>query len=413
MEDKASKKTLIIQVILFFVTLVTTTIAGSEWMFGKSVFSGDPVLTTSEIVAGLYFSIPFLGILTFHEFGHYFMAKYYRIRVTLPYYIPLWLGFIPYPSIGTIGAFIRIKGAIHSRKEFFDVGIAGPLAGFVVAIVVLTYGFTHLPEPEHIFSIHPEYQEYGLEYEQHVYSQNEINLVVGDNLLFLFYKKYVADPERIPNKYEVYHYPWLFAGYLALFFTALNLIPIGQLDGGHVIYGLFGYRNSRLISRTLFILMVLISGIGLVPSGMLGLDFFFNTVFYMLFLFLALYHFEPQLSKRILYVIWLMIIQISAAHFFPKIGDYGIYMVFAFLLGRFLGVDHPKALVDQPLDLKRKIIGWIALIIFVISFTPRPLYLEINEKARIEKPGPIQKEKDPSKIITGRMIKMDEVIGNF
>jgi hypothetical protein len=81
-------------------------------------------------------------------------------------------------------------------------------------------------------------------------------------------------------------------------------------------------------------------------------------------------------------------------------------MLFAFLIGRFLGVDHPKVLFDQPLDLKRKIIGWIALIVFIISFTPKPLYLEINEKARIEKPGLEQNDDNPSKIITGRMVKV-------
>ncbi len=406
MEESKNTKKLLIHLLLFTITLLCTTLAGAEWIFGKSVFYGDTILTTSELLAGLYFSVPFLGILTFHEFGHYFAAKYYKVNVTLPYYIPLWLGFLPYPSIGTLGAFIRIKGIIHSRKQFFDIGIAGPLAGFVVAVAILFYGFTHLPEPEYIYQIHPEYQEYGLGYADKVYTENEINFVVGDNLLFLFFKNYIADPERVPNNYEMYHFPWLFAGYLALFFTALNLIPIGQLDGGHVIYGLFGFRRSRIISRVLFLIMVLISGVGMVPSGMLDLNFLINTVFYLLFLFLAFYHFEADLRKRILLVVWVMIVQIFASQYFPVISDYGIYMVFAFLLGRFLGIEHPKALIDEPLDLKRKILGWFALFVFIISFTPRPLYLEINEKARIEKPGPEQRDKDPSKIITWGMVEI-------
>ena len=156
MEENNSRKTLIIHIVLFVVTVVATTFAGAEWMFGKSMIYGDELLSSSEILAGLYFSIPFLGILTVHEFGHYFTAKYYKVKVSLPFYIPLWLGFVPMPSIGTMGAFIRIKGLIQSRKEFFDIGIAGPLAGFVVALFVLTYGFTNLPDADYIFEIHPE-----------------------------------------------------------------------------------------------------------------------------------------------------------------------------------------------------------------------------------------------------------------
>ncbi len=407
MEENKERKTLIIQIALFIVTVIATTFAGAEWMFGKSVFFGEVRLSVSEIFAGLYFSIPFLGILTVHEFGHYFTARYNNVKVTLPYYIPMWLGFIPIPfTIGTMGAFIRIKELIKSRREYFDIGIAGPLAGFVIALFVLTYGFTHLPDADYIFEIHPEYQEFGEHYEDHIYDQNEANLVVGDNLLFLFFKKFVADPDKVPNNYEMYHYPWLFAGYLALFFTALNLIPIGQLDGGHVIYGLFGYKNSRIISRVLFLIMVTISGIGILPVGPLNVDFAINGAFYFMFLFLAFHHFEKNLKKRLLLIIWVVIIQIFASHFLPDVADYGVYMVFSFVIGRFLGIDHPKAFVDKPLDLKRKILGWIALGVFVISFSPRPLYVEINEKARIEKPGLEEKDYDPSKVVTRRMIEV-------
>jgi hypothetical protein len=319
----------------------------------------------------------------------------------------LWLGFLPAaPSIGTMGAFIRIKSLIQSRKEFFDIGIAGPLAGFVVALFVLTYGFTNLPDADYIFSIHPEYQEYGMNYEEYVYDQNEMNFVLGDNLLFLFFKNYVADPEKVPNNYELYHYPWLFAGYLALFFTAINLIPIGQLDGGHVIYGLFGYNKSRIIARVLFLILVTISGIGLIPLEPIDYDFFINIIFYLLFLYLAFHHFEKDIRKRLLLIIWVMIIQIAAVNFLPGMEDYSIYVLFAFLIGRFLGVDHPKAIIDKPLDLNRKILGWIALVIFIISFTPRPFYFELNEKARIEKPGLKEKDHDPSKIIARRMVEI-------
>jgi membrane-associated protease RseP (regulator of RpoE activity) len=362
MELDKKNKTHLIQTALFLVTIATTTVTGAEWIYGKYLILGDDLLTTGEVLTGLYFSLPFIGILTVHEFGHYFTAKYYKAKVTLPYYIPLWLGFIGLPSIGTAGAFIRIKSIVQSRKEFFDIGVAGPLAGFVAAILILTYGFTHLPEPDYIFSIHPEYQEYGTDYEQYVYDNNEINLAVGDNLLLLFFKKYVADPERVPNNYEIYHYPVIFAGFWALFFTALNLIPIGQLDGGHVIYGLFGYKISRIISRVLFLIMVTVSGISFIPTGPINVEFFTSALFYLLFLFLAFHHFEKDIKKRALMIIWIMIIQIFALNFMPYIADYGIYMMFAFLIGRFLGVDHPKVPQDKPLDLKRKIIGWLVLV---------------------------------------------------
>jgi membrane-associated protease RseP (regulator of RpoE activity) len=403
MEESNKNRTRIIQLLLFIVTIITTTFAGAEWIYSKSLFYGEEVLTKAEILAGLYFSIPFLTILTVHEFGHYLMAKYHKVKVSLPYFIPLWLGFVPFvPSLGTMGAFIRLFGN-KSRKEFFDIGIAGPLAGFVVALVVLTYGFTHLPEPEYIFEIHPEYEEYGMNYEEY-YETLPGSLAIGDNLLFLFFKNYVAEPDRVPNKYEIYHYPWIFAGYLALLFTALNLIPIGQLDGGHVIYGLFGYNKSRIISRVLFFVMVTLSGIGLVPMGQINSGFIINSIFYLLFLFLAFYHFERDIKKRALIVIWVMILQLLASEYLPQSGDYGIYLLFAFIFGRFLGIDHPKATIDQPLDLKRKILGWTALIVFVLSFTPRPLYLDVNDKARIDKPGLENKDTDPSKIITRRMV---------
>ena len=106
------------------------------------------------------------------SFGHYITARIYRVKVTLPFYIPLWLGIIS--TIGTMGAFIQIKQPLVSRKQFFDIGIAGPLAGFVVAIGVLWYGFTHLPSPEYVFEIHPEYKtEYPIEFEKYGYNYAE------------------------------------------------------------------------------------------------------------------------------------------------------------------------------------------------------------------------------------------------
>jgi hypothetical protein len=233
-------KTEKIQAILFIITLITTTLSGAETMTGKFffylsddlhfIFPKDGTLNFPEnFWQGFQFSIPFLGILTCHEFGHYFTARFYKIKVSLPYYIPMWLGSIT-TSIGTMGAVIRIKGLTRSRKEYFDIGIAGPLAGFVVALGVLYYGFSHLPSLEYIFKIHPEYAKFGANYPLEVLKDVKgMNgqLVLGDNLLIKFFKNYVADPKLLPPNFEIMHYPLIWAGYLSLFFTALNLFPIG------------------------------------------------------------------------------------------------------------------------------------------------------------------------------------------
>ena len=394
------------QVLLFVITLVTTTIAGAEWMSGKSLFFTEPRLSFGEVISGLYFALPFLGILTVHEFGHFLTARYHGVHVSWPYYIPLWLGFLPAPSIGTMGAFIRITGPIRSRLQFFDIGISGPLAGFVVALTVLFYGFTHLPPPEHIYSIHPEYEEFGLDYENHVYEENELNIVLGSNLVFLFFEKVIADPAKVPNKYEMYHYPWLFAGYLALFFTALNLIPIGQLDGGHILYGLLGLRLSRTVSRMLFMIMVIVSGVGVIPLAPLDFGFVISLTLYCLFLLLVFHSFEANFRRRFLLVIWVIIIQLFISRYWPAAGEYGFYLFFALLIGRFLGVDHPRALMDEPLNSARKVLGWIALLVFVISFTPRPIYLEEGKKNRDESPGVIEQTASSSIVVAGRMIEV-------
>lgn len=406
MENKGSRKKLIIQGILLIVTIITTTLAGAEWMYSKSLFFGEITLSTTQVIAGLYFSIPFLGILTVHEFGHYLTARFYRVSVTLPYYIPMWLGFIGMPSIGTMGAFIKITGGIRSRKQYFDIGLAGPLAGFVVALAVIFYGFTHLPPSEYIFKIHPEYQAYGLDYADHVYQDQEFIYALGDNLVFLFFEHFVADPARVPNQYEMYHYPWLFAGYLALFFTALNLLPVGQLDGGHVLYGLLGTNKSRLISRIIFLIMVLVSGIGLVPFGELNFSFLLSFLIYAWFLMLTFYHFEKDLKKRMLLVIWIMIIQMFANKYIPVAGDYGFYLFFSFLIGRFLGVDHPQALEDKKLSPGRKILGWITLAVFVVSFTPKPLYVKENKNARESKTPGHHVSVNHSAVIARRVVEI-------
>ena len=367
---------------LFLLTLITTTMAGAEWMFGRLFIpiEGMKTLGWSEFVDGFNFSVPFLAILTFHEFGHYFTAKANHVRVTLPYYIPLWLGIGQ--SIGTLGAFIRIQDYINSRQKYFDIGIAGPLAGFALALVVLWYGFTHLPPPEFIFTIHPEYQKWGLDYGRFAYQnlpEGVSPLKLGDNLLFNFFKNHVADPARVPHPYEMIHYPYLMAGYLALFFTSLNLIPIGQLDGGHIMYALIGRKRFQWVSPILFTAFAFYAGLGMfkpsdfaVPTDEAFYSELGNFGLYIGFLYLAFSRISENRMTSLIVTLSVVATQLVVVWVQPDLEGYSGFLAFAFVLGRFLGIYHPETELEEPLTIKRQLLGWLALIVFVLCFSPRP-----------------------------------------
>lgn len=418
-----------LHLLLFCITLITTTIAGAEWRFGKLFFLGQNgidwtgTLSWNEFATGLYFSLPFLGVLTVHEFGHYFTARYYRIAVTLPYYIPLWLGITS--SIGTMGAFIRIKEQIFSRRQFFDIGVAGPLAGFAVAIPLLFYAFTRLPQPDYIFSIHPEYKQFGLDYVQYVYQDGFGNFSLGKNLLFILFEKYVADPALVPNSYEVIHYPFVFAGYLALFFTALNLLPIGQLDGGHILYGLIGYKRFNRLSPIFFAFFILYAGLGVISphsnpvwseellvvfapfaywaylklfenrnfalgatAAMLLLQYslaaffpeleayFWLWPFYLLYLVFVLQPAAPTLTYNLYLAGAVLAAQIGISVLFPGTDGYSGWLVFGLLLSRVMGIFHPSCPDEGALTPFRKALGILAFIVFILCFTPTPFIVE-------------------------------------
>ncbi len=363
------QKRVTLQAILFLTTFLTTTLAGSFFMLGKAPLLTE--FTWSDFYAGLEYSVPFLLILTVHEFGHYLTARYYKVDVTLPYYIPI----PPIISFGTMGALIRIKSRIPSNKINFDIGIAGPLAGFVMALIVLGYGFTHLPPPEHIFTIHPEYQQYGLDYAQHVYQSTEVSIgieTVGNNLLFMFFENFVGDPSRIPNHHEVIHYPYLFAGYLSLVFTCINLLPIGQLDGGHVLHGLIGYKRHKIVASVFFIALIFYSGLGLVHPGLPMDDLMLYVPLYLWFLYLVLQGLKWPKRDTLMVACLIFAIQFVIVWQFPTAMGYSGWLLFTFLIGRFVGVAHPPAPIELPLDTGRKILGWIALAIFVLCFSPNP-----------------------------------------
>ncbi len=367
-------KTYLIHGSLFLITFVTATFAGAEWTYGKSVFMEG--YSWADFASGLPYSICFLTILSCHEFGHYFTALHYKIKTTLPYYIPI-PPILPF-NIGTFGAVIRIKERILTNKQQFDVGIAGPLAGFVVAVAFLIYGFATLPPPENIFQFHPEYKQYGLNYESHVYNPATmptgiVDVFIGKNMLFTFLEKVFADPARMPNPHEIMHYPFLFAGFLSLVFTCMNLLPIGQLDGGHVLYGLVGYRKHRIIATVLYFGLIFYTGLGYIDARTPINQLFTDIAFYLFFLYMALRSLFEKKRDRIMYALIVFTLQYLLGWLFPSIHGYSAWLVFILLVGWMAGVPHPPSEIELPLDRNRKILGWLALLIFVLCLTPNPI----------------------------------------
>lgn len=373
-------KTPYINIILFVVTLLTTTLAGAEWIYGKSFFFQSEIMGLEEFKRGFWFSIPFLGFLTTHEFGHYFMAKIRKIDVTLPYYIPGW--FVVLTSIGTFGAFIKIKEKINSKNDYFDIGIAGPLAGFVVAVVVLACGFYYLPTDEYIYTIHPEYKNFQGNYRAFLdtYQTNGEIITLGKSLIYNFLESNLADPSLLPHKFELTHYPLILAGFLGLLFTALNLLPIGQLDGGHILFALIGKNAFDIVSPVFLVLLVSYSGLGMFKmtdftmayseeQGMLLMQFLFFVYFnYLCFSRI----FDKKLNGLIL-ALAVILIQLTFSKFAPQISGYSGFLAFGFLIGRVLGVYHPETVDNIPLGITRKILGWLAILIFIICFSPNPI----------------------------------------
>lgn len=367
-----------LQALLFVITMITTTLAGTELTLNKYLVVG---MTWSDFLVGFSFSIPFLTILTVHEFGHYLTARYHKIKVSLPYYIPFWTGFILGPSIGTMGAFIRIREHIGSKLKYFDVGISGPIAGFVIAVGILFYGCMHLPSEEYIYRIHPEYQDYAT-IDEAIAATEGVTIRLGGNLLFNFFKEFVADPDIFPHESELMHYPWLLAGYLALFVTALNLLPIGQLDGGHVLFGLFGTKRHAIVSRILFAAFTFYACLGWVTVHDLSdfsnesmLLFLFSIVAFVVVVYLTAFSMFSERKDRLLYAVVMLASQFILNMITGWEGYQG-WLVFSILLGRFMGVDHPPAIDNRELGIGRKILGWIALFIFIICFSPKPLIIE-------------------------------------
>ncbi|MFP4459863.1 MAG: site-2 protease family protein [Candidatus Zixiibacteriota bacterium] len=212
-----------INLALFIITFITTTLAGAL-MQGEFEFSLRYFLT------GFEFSLPLLLILGVHEMGHYLMSRYHGVAATLPY-------FIPGPTIiGTFGALIKIKSPISYRKALFDIGFAGPFAGFVVALPLLFIGFARS-------NIMP------------VTALAETEIIFGDSILTYLVQRimYGAMPENITLMLS----PMGFAAWIGLWITSINLLPLGQLDGGHIAYSVFGPKWNKY-SKIVFAVMLLL-----------------------------------------------------------------------------------------------------------------------------------------------------------
>ena len=377
------QKRIVLQVALFIVTFFSTTVAGSQWAYGKSLFVE---YTWQDFYSGLAYSIPLLLILTVHEFGHYFTAIYHKVKTSLPYYIP----FPPLPgllfNIGTMGAVIRLRSRPKSNVQNFDIGIAGPLAGFLMALAITFYAFQTLPPADYIFRFHPEYEQYGADYANVVYTDEylkehgpALGITFGSNLLLWLFEQTVDDPSRIPNAHELMHYPVLIACYIALFITCLNLLPIGQLDGGHVVYGLFGFKKHRMVARVFFLVLVFYAGLGLsyIDPRLPQKELFIGIGGYLLFLFVSFKGLRLSGRDTAMYVFLMFGVQFLLMVFVPGIKGYEGWLLFAFILGRFIGIEHPPAEIEQPLDTNRVILGWMALIIFILCFSPAPFQVEL------------------------------------
>lgn len=380
-----------LHILLFLATVFTTLMAGAELRTASRFFEGDMGIGFADLHHGWLFSLAFLSFLTVHEFGHYLTAVYHRVSCSLPYYIPIYLPMQLF-NIGSFGAVIRIREMPGSRRKYFDIGVAGPLAGFVVSLIILAIGFGNLPEWQvYLGELHPEYLSQGkiATLQEMVTRANGWPVPeVGTNLLYDGMASWLADPMRLPPGHEVMHYPLLFVGFLTLFFTALNLLPIGQLDGGHVIYGLFGQKVHGWVSRLAVLGLIFVGGTGLayIPhyapaqsgpfwSFLLDQGLKFSLYSGLLFLYFRKAFSDQGLGWQLLGAVALLSIQFGIKALFPGIESSGIWLLYAFLSVVMIGLDHPAAEDDTPLDLKRKLLGWLAIVIFILCFTFQPIQI--------------------------------------
>ena len=293
-----------INIVLFVVTVISTLFVGSLYGATELVIETPwDLLRPSNLIQGWPFAATLLGILAAHEFGHYFVARYHKVAVTLPYFIPMPLGF------GTLGAFIQLKAPVPDRRKLFDIGVAGPLAGLVLAIPLLFLGLSTSP----------------------------VGVMTGGGMLegnsvFYYLAKVAVFGQALPNPatgQDVFMNQVTFAAWIGLLVTALNLLPVGQLDGGHTVYALFGDK-ARYANMATAALMLVLAIAGLPPL---------QQVF-------------PAL------------LSVGYSGWFIWLG-----LIF-FVIGPF----HPPALDDvSRLDARRRWLGYLIIVIFLLTFVPVPM----------------------------------------
>ena len=205
--------------------------------------------------------------------------------------------------------------------------------------------------------------------------------------MFYFFEHYVAPAGKwVPNRYELFHYPFLFAGFLALFFTALNLIPIGQLDGGHILYGLIGSKGQRYTAPILFGIFAFLGTLDFLKETfdlhpMQSKDDMVTFApLYLLFLTVMFSGISKKFTTNLMVAVMVFTAQYFTLYLFPSMNGFDGWWVFAFILGRFLGIYHPPSPDETPLNLSRKILGWCSLAIFILCFSPQPLVIEFIGK---------------------------------
>ena len=286
-----------ISLVLLSLTFCTTTFAGLFYATGFFGFSGLSSilfkLNPGTILSCISFSFPLIVILTAHELGHYFACRYYGMKCTPPYFIPA-----PLPLTGTLGAFIKIKSHFRRKKALFDIGIAGPLAGFLFSLPVLWIGIS-------ISRLTPKLPQFS-------------GLIFGEPLLFRLIGMAVLGYS--PEKQDMIAHPMAMAGWVGLLATSLNLLPIWQLDGGHVAYAVFGAERHKVLSFAAVAAIIFVSFLS------------WPTPSYLLF---------------------------------------GLILL---VVGWRLRFYHPAPLLDDgPLGPGRTILALIALLILILSFTPTPI----------------------------------------
>jgi len=388
-----SKRVVFKHTLLFVLTFITSSMTGALFVGHTAGIPDDFVLFSSDgfrfymdmvLWEGVLFAALLLGFLAVHEFGHYFAAVRHRISASLPYFIPF-----PISPIGTLGAVIRIRSQIQHTRHMFDVGAAGPIAGFIAALLILLFGFATLPGPEYMqnFAGHELLNEYIEKHEAFpdepitdTRSHEPDVMVLGNTLLFSMIASFFDD---VPPMWELYHYPFLFAGWLGLFFTALNLLPVGQLDGGHILYTLIGYRRHRIAARGFFLVVMVLAGLGAIPliqTLLMDTDVPLTLTSWLIWTLVSLILIARGFRMQAAWTFggWAFVLAMDLLLlqvFDPSIfSGFTIWIFWALFIVFLVKIEHPPVAIEEPLTPGRKVLGWICMILFLLCISPNPIY---------------------------------------